>query len=132
MTSGKRGSYAIEFALVLPLLLAVIGAIVEYGSFFNQQIDMVGVVRDTIRTGATQRHTWTPTPIARAREVAFAGLIEQGWDPQNAVVDVTLSGSAPDQVMSVSISVPYRPIFGMIPVPKSVNGGAVMRMEDQP
>ena len=128
MTSRKRGSYAIEFALVL----AVIGAIVEYGAFFNQQIDMVGVVRDTIRSGATQHQTWTPGPVARAQEVAYAGLVEQGWDPQTAVIDVQLRGAAPDQVMAVSITVPYRPFFGRIPVPKTVSGGAVMRMQDQP
>src|SRR5690606_8024654 len=98
----------------------------------NQQLDMVSVVRDTVRVGATHRHEWSPGPADAARAAARAGLTEQGWNPDRATIDVQLVGAAPDQRITVTISTPYTAVFGVVPAPTAVRAAAVMRMQDQP
>ncbi|KRE62307.1 TadE/TadG family type IV pilus assembly protein [Nostocoides sp. Soil756] len=54
--SGRRlvdeqGASAVEFALVLPVLILVIGAIIDFGFIFAQQISFNTSVRDAARAG---------------------------------------------------------------------------------
>ena len=45
----ERGAAAVEFALVLPLLLALVFGIVEFGWTFNQQISLSNAARESAR-----------------------------------------------------------------------------------
>ena len=49
-----RGQSLVEFALVAPIVIAVIGAIVQFGMVFWAQNTLTQVVRDTGRWAATQ------------------------------------------------------------------------------
>ncbi|MBW2258738.1 MAG: pilus assembly protein [Deltaproteobacteria bacterium] len=50
-TWRRRGANAVEFALVMPVLVMILTGIMEYGWFFSQQIAMVSAVRDSVRGG---------------------------------------------------------------------------------
>lgn len=54
----EEGASAVEFALVVPVLLALLMGIIEFGFLFNQQVSATQVAREAARavavhTGAT-------------------------------------------------------------------------------
>lgn len=51
----RRGQALAEFALVVPVLIAVVGAIIQFGMVFWGQVTLTQVVRDTGRWAATQQ-----------------------------------------------------------------------------
>jgi Flp pilus assembly protein TadG len=56
-TPRSRGQALAEFAIVVPVLLAIIGAIIQFGMIFWAQNTLTQVVRDTGRWEATQQTT---------------------------------------------------------------------------
>lgn len=56
--SFERGAAAVEFALVLPILLALLLGIVEFGRAYNVQISLTHAARETARTMAVG-NVWT-------------------------------------------------------------------------
>jgi len=63
----SRGQALVEFALVVPVFLALIGGIVQFGLVFWAQNTLTQVVRDTGRWEATQQTTCTPASSGAAR-----------------------------------------------------------------
>lgn len=66
--ADRNGQSLAEFALVVPLLLALVGAIIQFGLIFWAQNTLTQVVRDTGRWAATQ----TASPCSSA---ATAGAV---------------------------------------------------------
>jgi hypothetical protein len=113
----------------MPVLIMILFGIMEYGWFFSQQITMVSAVRDSVRAGATTPQEWGPVEAAElqlAKSLAAAGC------DGNVYVDISLSGGAPDQLISVSAAFAYEPLIGFVPSPEMISSALVMRMEDQP
>jgi Flp pilus assembly protein TadG len=52
---GTRGQALVEFGLVLPLLLLLVGGIIQFGILFWGQNTLTQVARDTGRWAATQQ-----------------------------------------------------------------------------
>ncbi len=50
---NRRGSQLIEFGLTVPILVLVLGGIIEYGMMFNQYLSVLSATRDGARWGAT-------------------------------------------------------------------------------
>lgn len=51
----SRGQSLVEFALVFPVLIAILGGIIQFGMIFWAQNTLTQVVRDTGRWAATQQ-----------------------------------------------------------------------------
>jgi Flp pilus assembly protein TadG len=56
----RRGATAVEFALVLPLLLMILFGIVQFGITFNNYIQLTDAVRVGARNLAVSRTSSTP------------------------------------------------------------------------
>jgi Flp pilus assembly protein TadG len=83
---GEGGQSLVEFALVLPLLLVVLFAIVDFGRIYQGHVTLTNAVREGARLGAVGG---TSAQIA-ARVQATAG----GLDPSvTAVVPATAGQS---------------------------------------
>jgi Flp pilus assembly protein TadG len=52
---GRRGAAAVEFALVLPLLLALLFGIIEFGMVFKDQLAILQAAREGSRVAAVGR-----------------------------------------------------------------------------
>lgn len=71
---SERGAVAVEFALVLPLLVMLIFGIVTAGLSYTHSIGLANAVREGARFGATgdmASATWVGDVIDRTRETQF-------------------------------------------------------------
>jgi Flp pilus assembly protein TadG len=80
-TTSQRGAELVEFALVLPLLLAVVAGIVDFGLMFQRQLVLTNAAREAARVRVLPGYTDT---LAAARALAYvqAGLggTPPGWN----------------------------------------------------
>ncbi len=81
-----RGASAVEFALVMPLLLLIVGAIFNFGLAFSQKLALDNAVRETARSAAVNTGN-TPAQLEAAGVTTFnnSSIARQG---QNAVLAV--------------------------------------------
>ena len=91
---GERGASAVEFALVVLPLIALVFGIIDFGWVFNQQVSLSNAAREAARhyavhepDGGTiaQAVTWgkdaAPTVLASSWAAAGAGItLQQGCD----------------------------------------------------
>lgn len=120
---NTSGSAAIEFGLVLPLLLVVVVGIIDYGQIHFTRLTMTNAAREGARVGVTMAEN-----DAQAAAVATTSsyLGRAGVD---AVVTATVpSQSTPTVTVTVTID-PYEPLIGLVPTPGSLRVSASMRWE---
>ena len=72
---SELGAAAVEFALILSLLVAIIGGIVDFGFAFNAQISLTHAAREAVRIEAIG----TGDPVAAATN-AFSAPAVTGFD----------------------------------------------------
>jgi TadE-like protein len=82
-TARDRGSAAVEFALVLPVLLLILFGIIDFGRALNAQIELTGAAREGARLAALGYSS----AAVQARVVAAA--------PSLSGVTVTVAASCP-------------------------------------
>ena len=83
--SRERGAAAVEFALVAPILLALVGGIVEFSYTYNLQISVTQAAREAARTMAIFNDQ------GRAQAAAVAGA--PGLNPGG--FSYTFTGACP-------------------------------------
>ncbi|MCA1847120.1 MAG: pilus assembly protein, partial [Actinobacteria bacterium] len=73
---SERGTALVEFALVLPLIMALILGLVTGGSAYNRKLSMTNAVREGSRFGATLdgSTTWASSVQTRTVELATGDL----------------------------------------------------------
>jgi hypothetical protein len=81
--AADRGAVAVEFALVLPVLLLIVFAIIDFGRALNAQIDLTGAAREGVRLAALGY----PDAAIQARVAAAA--------PDLSGVTATVTASCP-------------------------------------
>jgi Flp pilus assembly protein TadG len=116
--TSERGSSLIEASLVLPLLLALIGGVLEFGFFFYQEQLITVGVRDAARYLALTHDPMNTANQSDARNLAVTGAIGggaprvPGWTGDAVSVtitpwdnsDGTLSGGTIIPIVTVSTS----------------------------
>jgi Flp pilus assembly protein TadG len=96
----QNGSVAVEFALILPLLVALLIGIAEFGMTYNAQVTLSNAAREAARTlvvtGSSPSETAT-SAAAAARAAALAAspdLVPPLKDTDIAFVFTTADGAA--------------------------------------
>ncbi len=94
-----RGTAAVEFALVLPVLLLIVFGIIDFGRALNAQIELTGAAREGVRLAALgypdaaiQARVAAAAPELSGVTVTVAASCAPGAGPAaNAQVDVSYS-----------------------------------------
>ncbi len=128
---SDRGAAAVEFALVLPFLLAVVFGILEYGWIFYEQFNLAGAVRDGLRQGVTVAQTVSPDPKAFAVQKAQADLQAVGITPASVTLTATYTGTAPTKTMTLKADMTYHKLIGFVPTPAKLTYSMTMMLELQ-
>jgi Flp pilus assembly protein TadG len=138
----SRGQSLAEFALVFPILMLIVGGIIQFGIIFWGQNTLTQVARDTGRWASTQvtcptTATVLPTANNIAGQSSLIGYTTGSWTAAN--VAVALSGDPcpvtdNTQVAFVTITVTHQvPIFfPFVPGNGTVTTTAQFRMEPNP
>ncbi len=87
----EHGAAAVEFALVLPILLAIVFGIITYGLIFASQISLNAAARDAARAGVVAPLTGPASPLtcAKVADLARQNTHLLGGSPSAVTVVVT-------------------------------------------
>ena len=96
---GERGAAAVEFALVLPILLTLVFGIVEFGWAFGQQVSLGNAAREAARTMAIH---WAESDAEA--EAISEGLAAAPLTP-DATIEFTSMECAPTNPDDAPLSV---------------------------
>ena len=118
----QRGAAAVEFALVVPLLLSMLLGVIDFGMAFGQSINLQAAARESARQGVTEGNVIASANNARGRELDNTKL------QVKFVVDT--SGGAPG-VMVVCLRYPQSSLSGFYAwaLTGVFEAKAVMKME---
>lgn len=125
----RRANQAVEFALVLPVLLAVVSGIADYGWYLSQHVGITEAAREGARSASTAWFDEDHVAIGQAA----AGEVLDHWGIDDATVSVTLGTDAVlGRVVHVQVSAPYDPLLHLVPAPETLSQTVEMRTEWQP
>jgi Flp pilus assembly protein TadG len=124
-TRGERGAAAVEFALVVPVLLLLVLGITEFGRAYNVQTTLSGAAREGARAMAVQN---SPAAARAAVQNAAAGIGLS--DSQISVSPSACPSSSIGSGTTVQVTITYplsfvTNFFGSSPI--TLRGTAVMR-----
>lgn len=123
-TRGERGAAAVEFALVVPLLLLLALGIAEFGRAYNISTTLSAAAREGARTMALQNST----SAARAAVQAAA----PGVSLSSSQISVTpaacpASSTGSTTLVTVRITYPMAFVSGLFGSSVTLHGTGVMR-----
>lgn len=125
---NRRGANVIEFALILPVLLALMTGIMDFGWAFAVRTAATTAARAGARAGALTPRDLLPEDAATTAagdKWASLGL------PMTPTVVAFRQGTAPE-VMVVRIRIDLDSLFGLVLGPHTFDITEIRRMEDQP
>jgi Flp pilus assembly protein TadG len=120
----ERGAAAVEFALILPVLLFLIGGVIDFGRLYYTQIQLANSARDGVRLAAMGT-TYTSTQIQNRVVTAASPLAVA----TAGVTVTTCTGAGTSAVVTVVPQTAFSwTILGMVPgIPlPSLQGKATM------
>ena len=120
---GTRGTAAIEFGLVLPLLLIVLVGIIDYGHIHFTRLTMTNAAREGARVGVT-----LPAEQAQAAAIVAADSYLDRAGVEATVVATTPSDADPTVIVTITIDL-FSPLIGLVPTPDRLAVSASMRWE---
>jgi Flp pilus assembly protein TadG len=117
---ARNGQSLTEFALILPILLMLVGGIIQFGVLFATQHSLIQIGRDLGRWAATQQFdpcasaaTASPVqPVTRADALAqqsnLLGYAAGAWNAANdTVYDNIAMAASPPSVQGVEVMWTY-------------------------
>ena len=114
---SEHGAAAVEFALVVPLLLLVMLAIIDFGWIFNQQLRLTAAAREGARHYAIHSAESGAQADAEALATNVAGV------SVTIAYDSTCSDQVADDVLTMRVTAPMDDLTGWL---DAMNPGATL------
>ena len=118
-----RGAAAVEFALVVPILLTLVIGIIEFGRAYNIQTTLSNAARDGVRVMALQNDV-----TAAKSAVTFSA---SGLDIPDSQIEVDPINCAPEDstpTATVTVTYPFELLSGFLPLDDfTLTGSGSMR-----
>jgi Flp pilus assembly protein TadG len=134
--AARRGLATVEMALLLPILLVLTFAAIEYGWMFFKQQQITNAAREAARLGATPNGT-NGTVTARVTQLMTDAGIDSGQ--YTLTINPGVGGLTPTTLFTVTISVNYPSISLTkmadsskaiyIPAPQTLSASVAMNKE---
>lgn len=134
---NRRANAAIEFALLLPVVIAIFGSIIDISLFVTRAHIIQRVSRDAARVGSATLEggtSHTGVGITTAAQTQATTALSQAGLPCTAGCTVTtewrtVTGT---RVIFVSIRYPYDALMGILPLlPSEVRADFTMMTQQQ-
>ena len=106
---SSAGTSAVEFALVAPILVAMLAGIVEVGHVFMVQAELTATTREAVRRIATD--VMTEEETAAFVHARFAGIPEDAMTI--GISSVELDSGRTDITVNLSVPVAHVALFNM-------------------
>lgn len=121
----ERGAVAVEMAIVLPLLLLILGGIVDFGRAYFTQIVLANAAREGARASVVRAD-----PVLRA-DAARTGIADEAWlAPEVGPTDLGCAATPTPGEVEVTTRATFRYAFlGIVPGitnPRVLSSTAVM------
>lgn len=126
----RRGANAVEFALIMPLLVTLLGGVVDYGWFFWREALATNALREGVRAGSLKAPlsgetgmTCSPC-LAAANTAANASLAAQGFASIGNVATLERlpsTGTPCTYAIVLQPTIVHARIMPLIPGPESYN-----------
>lgn len=122
---SERGAAAVEFALVVPILLILLLGVIEFGRVFNVQLQLTAAARESVRVMAIEKQP----ALATSKAVAAASGLSPALSPANVRVSPSSCSSTPGADVDVTVTVTYSVslLSGLFADAVPLTGKAVMR-----
>lgn len=133
----RRGANAIEFALILPVFVAMLMAIMDFGWLFfvRSTLDQATVVGCRAGSLVDPGEDDSDVELVRATaELAMEGdLVSSGSGActTDCRFDVTLYGVPPGRSMLCEVERDFQPLVGFVISPMTLSSSIAVRMEWQ-
>lgn len=129
---ARRGSNIIEFALILPVFVALFTGIMEFSWVFFLHAAVVNAVRDGCRAGAVTPQTDSPdTAAIDHMTYLMSAWSPCGTNPSLCNFSAVSQGSSPEESLVCTIDFTYEPLVGMVPAPERMTATATVLFELQ-
>lgn len=124
----SRGAEVLEMALMMPLLIALIFGMVEFGYFFFLKHNLQAAAREGARTGSTLNATDSDAVNKASAFLAAAGLSAGSFSITSTTSGDTVTVNV--QATWGNVGILHLPLLDWsLPDSKVVKGVAVMRKE---
>jgi len=122
---SEQGQTMAEFAIVLPVLMLVVFAVIQFGILFNNFVALTDAVRAGARTAAVSRTAADPVGAVVQRVQSATGDLNQS----NLTVTVTSGWQHGDDV-TVAATYPYSiNLFGLVVQAGNLKSSTTERVE---
>ncbi len=114
--SSRRGGTAIEFALILPFLIASMLAIFDLATFLSERQEVVHASWDAAVFLAKSGDEATDLAV---ETYVKASASQRGLNPDDFSVAVERTVEGEDSLATVTLTMPVRGLLGSLPLPES-------------
>lgn len=123
---SERGAAAVEFALIVPILLLLLFGIIEFGRVYNAQIELSGAAREGVRAMAIHND---PAGSRLATRLAAPSLNPALTNAQIAISSTAANPAlcAPNALVTVTATYPMAFLTGMFGTSITITGKSVMK-----
>ncbi|MEN0060874.1 MAG: TadE/TadG family type IV pilus assembly protein [Myxococcota bacterium] len=131
----RRGANALEFALLLPVFVAFVGASMHYSWLLVEQANVRGAVAEGCRAGSLHDpgiHDSHADALLAAASAAIQTAYEsEAGSCKDCVATATLEGDAPNRVLRCQFTVPFSGVVPWVQDHSLLSDEVVVRLEFQ-